>query len=118
MIYGVRFEIDLTYESLSGLEVPILRIHHGQPGNGKFCAFIMGRQHPGESNGSYVLRGSLEQLLSGDELSIKLLKHCDFVVIPMLNPDGVVAGNYRTSLFGKDLNRLFKVKDTTLLPEI
>jgi murein tripeptide amidase MpaA len=34
----------------------------------------------------------------------------------MLNPDGVVAGNYRTSLFGKDLNRLFKAKDTTLLP--
>lgn len=39
-------------------------------------------------------------------------------MIPMLNPDGVVAGNFRTSLFGKDLNRLFKVKDTTLLPEI
>jgi hypothetical protein len=36
----------------------------------------------------------------------------------MLNPDGVVAGNFRTSLFGKDLNRLFKAKDTTLLPEI
>ena len=25
----------------------------------------------------------------------------------MLNPDGVVAGNYRTSLFGRDLNRTF-----------
>jgi murein tripeptide amidase MpaA len=25
----------------------------------------------------------------------------------MLNPDGVVAGNFRTSLFGKDLNRTF-----------
>jgi len=36
----------------------------------------------------------------------------------MVNPDGVIGGNFRTSLFGKDLNRLFKVKDTTLLPEI
>lgn len=36
----------------------------------------------------------------------------------MLNPDGVVAGNFRTSLFGKDLNRLFKTKDTTLIPEV
>jgi len=25
----------------------------------------------------------------------------------MINPDGVVAGNYRTSLIGKDLNRLY-----------
>lgn len=79
---------------------------------------MMGRQHPGESNGSHVLRGSLEELLSGSELSENLMKFCDFVVIPMLNPDGVVAGNFRTSLFGKDLNRLFKIKDTTLLPEI
>lgn len=51
-------------------------------------------------------------------MSTALLKHCDFVVIPMLNPDGVVMGNYRTSLFGKDLNRLFRAKETTLLPEI
>ena len=36
----------------------------------------------------------------------------------MLNPDGVVAGNFRTSLYGKDLNRLFRTKDTTLLPEV
>ena len=34
----------------------------------------------------------------------------------MLNPDGVVAGNFRTSLYGKDLNRLWKSKDTTLIP--
>ena len=24
-----------------------------------------------------------------------------------MNPDGVIAGNFRTSLFGKDLNRTF-----------
>jgi len=57
-------------------------------------------------------------LLSGSESSQDVLKYYDFVIVPMLNPDGVVAGNFRTSLFGKDLNRLFKVRDTTLLPEI
>ena len=108
----------MTHESLSGLEIPILKIHQGQIANGKYCAFMIGRQHPGESNGSHVLKGSLDRILSGEEFSLKLLKHCDFVVIPMLNPDGVIAGNFRTSLFGKDLNRLFKAKDTTLLPEI
>jgi hypothetical protein len=65
IIHGVNLEVDLTHESLSGLEVPILKVYQGQPGNGKYCIFILGRQHPGESNGSYVLKGSLDQLLSG-----------------------------------------------------
>ena len=35
----------------------------------------------------------------------------------MLNPDGVVAGNYRTSLFGKDLNRTFDQSRKYAFPE-
>ena len=36
----------------------------------------------------------------------------------MLNPDGVVAGNFRTSYSGKDLNRQFKRLNKNLFPEI
>jgi len=36
----------------------------------------------------------------------------------MINPDGVILGNFRTSLAGKDLNRQFKAKNFNLLPEI
>lgn len=35
----------------------------------------------------------------------------------MLNPDGVIAGNYRTSLFGKDLNRTFDQSRKFAFPE-
>jgi hypothetical protein len=36
----------------------------------------------------------------------------------MINPDGVVFGNYRTSLSGKDLNRQFRSKNQDLVPEV
>ena len=31
-----------------------------------------------------------------------------FKIVPMLNPDGVIVGNYRCSLAGRDLNRNYK----------
>jgi murein tripeptide amidase MpaA len=39
-----------------------------------------------------------------------------FKIIPMINPDGVIFGNFRTSLSGKDLNRQFKTKNLELIP--
>lgn len=36
----------------------------------------------------------------------------------MVNPDGVVIGNFRTSLYGKDLNRLFRKNETLMIPEV
>lgn len=36
----------------------------------------------------------------------------------MLNPDGVIHGNYRTNLAGIDLNRVWDCTDKYLAPEI
>jgi len=41
-----------------------------------------------------------------------------FYIVPMLNPDGVVAGNFRTSYSGKDLNRQFNKLNKYVFPEI
>lgn len=38
-------------------------------------------------------------------------------VIPMLNPDGVIIGNYRTGLQGYDFNREFR-QDQSNFPSI
>lgn len=45
-------------------------------------------------------------------------KNIVFKIVPMINPDGVVIGNYRTSLCGRDLNRTFRLKNDFLIPEV
>ena len=41
-----------------------------------------------------------------------------FKLIPMLNPDGVIVGNSRTSLAGVDLNRIYRKPRKDLFPTI
>jgi murein tripeptide amidase MpaA len=36
----------------------------------------------------------------------------------MVNPDGVIVGNFRTSFGGRDLNRMFKSDEALLIPEV
>lgn len=63
------------------------------------------RVHPGESNSSFVMHGILN-FLTGSSLEARFLRHLFvFKIVPMLNPDGAIHGNYRCSLAGTDLNR-------------
>jgi len=56
---------------------------------------ISARSHPGESPASFMLKGFLKSLLDKDnEVSKVLLENFVFVIVPMLNPDGVYKGNY------------------------
>lgn len=41
-----------------------------------------------------------------------------FKIVPMLNPDGVIVGNYRCSLTGRDLNRNYKSQLKDSFPTI
>lgn len=69
------------------------------------CVVVCSRVHPGESNASFIMEGFLEFIVS-NEREAKALRDCFvFKIVPMLNPDGVVVGNYRCSLTGLDLNR-------------
>jgi murein tripeptide amidase MpaA len=48
----------------------------------------------------------------------ELRKHFVFKIVPMLNPDGVVHGNYRCSYLGCDLNRKWLMPNKFLHPTI
>lgn len=66
------------------------------------------RVHPGEVPASFMMRGVLELLLADTEEAFDLRRRFKFVVFPMLNPDGVAAGNGRANQAGLDLNRCWE----------
>ena len=77
---------------------------------------LMARAHSGETVSSHMMKGAIDYLLSPQART--LLKNCVFKIVPMLNPDGVRYGNYRTSLLGVDLNRRWKVPNKILHPTV
>lgn len=99
--------------SLAGNLVPVLTVTSPSRRCGEWDAahkpavVITARVHPGETNSSWVMKGIMDFLLS-DSLDARLLRDAFvFKLVPMLNPDGVIVGNYRCSLTGRDLNRSY-----------
>lgn len=82
------------------------------------CVVLTARVHPGESNSSFVMEGLISFLLSSDLIAVNLRDRFVFKVVPMLNPDGVIIGNYRASLSGYDLNRQYQAPSPKTFPEI
>lgn len=79
---------------------------------------ITARVHPGESNASWVMKGILDYL-TGSSVDARILRdNFVFKIVPMLNPDGVIVGNYRCSLAGQDLNRLWDEPSRKMHPTI
>eukprot|EP00826_Nyctotherus_ovalis_P021673 TRINITY_DN1703_c0_g1_i14.p1 TRINITY_DN1703_c0_g1~~TRINITY_DN1703_c0_g1_i14.p1 ORF type:complete len:726 (-),score=163.06 TRINITY_DN1703_c0_g1_i14:217-2394(-) len=66
---------------------------------------ITARMHSSETAGSYKVQGIIKFLLSNDAVAESLLCNHIFLIVPMVNADGVVFGNNRCSLAGNDMNR-------------
>ncbi|NXX05785.1 CBPC4 carboxypeptidase, partial [Larus smithsonianus] len=114
-------------QTLGGNPCPLLTIT-AMPDSKKrddleqFCnrpyVFLVARVHPGESNASWVMKGTLEFLVSSDPIADLLRKCFIFKIVPMLNPDGVINGSHRCSLSGDDLNRQWLTPSSQLHPTI
>lgn len=65
----------------------------------------MSRQHPGETVGSLIMDEIINELTKISVENEFLLYRFNIYVIPMVNIDGVLLGNYRGNAHGFDLNR-------------
>lgn len=67
--------------------------------------FLVGRQHPPEVSGAFGFFAFAETVFGNTELAREFRARYRVIAIPLLNPDGVVSGNWRHNLGGVDLNR-------------
>jgi hypothetical protein len=111
-------------KTLAGNDCPLVTItenidqYEETKKNDRKVVFITSRVHPGETNSSYVVKGIIDYLLTNTKEAKSLRKKFVFKIVPMLNPDGVIYGNYRCSLLGVDLNRRWKNPNLILHPTI
>ncbi|KAM9167838.1 cytosolic carboxypeptidase 1 isoform 2-T3 [Mergus octosetaceus] len=123
----IYFRQDVLCETLAGNSCPLVTItampesnyydHICQFRNRPYI-FLSARVHPGETNASWVMKGTLEYLMSNNPNAQSLRESYIFKIIPMLNPDGVINGNHRCSLSGEDLNRQWQNPNPDLHPTI
>lgn len=78
--------------------------------------------YPGAWQGSYRIQIFVRRL-SGLEpgsavIHLQSIRRFLLQIVPMLNPDGVIVGNYRTSLAARDLNRNYRHPRQTAFPTI
>nr|XP_033783692.1 cytosolic carboxypeptidase 1 isoform X2 [Geotrypetes seraphini] len=123
----IYFRQDALCQTLGGNSCPVVTItampeskyyEHIYQFRNRPYIFLTSRVHPGETNASWVMKGTLEFLMSSNPTAQSLREAYIFKIVPMLNPDGVVNGNHRCSLSGEDLNRQWHNPNPDLHPTI
>ena len=111
-------------QSLLGNDLDYITINNSNLNNNnseikrKEGIILMARQHPSETVSSWTIKGAIEFLMNESDEAKYLRDNFIFKIIPMINIDGVILGNSRTSISGCDLNRRWKQPNYFLHPEI
>ncbi len=94
----------LLGKSAKGRDIQALTVA-GSEGGQRETVVLVGRQHPPEITGALAMLPFVETILSDSDLAKRYRARFETIVVPMLNPDGVVRGHWRHNTGGVDLNR-------------
>lgn len=100
--------------TLGGKPVELLQI--GQPGEGKIAMAVAARSHACEALASYVLEGFLQEAISDSPAGMEFRKKFVLYAVPILDKDGVEAGDQGKNRSPHDHNRDYGTAN--LYPEI
>ena len=119
----VYYKRELLSRSLDGRRVDMITLTgqpHPRPLNTPFgvqdvlmphrkmVVLLTARVHPGETPAGFAIEGVIAFLLRRDDPRAHALRErFVFKLIPMLNPDGVYHGHYRSDTRGVNLNRVY-----------
>jgi hypothetical protein len=96
-------KVESLCNSEKGRNVELLRIGSGK--DTPFKVYLSSRHHCGETMGTYAMEGIIETVLSDTEDGRWLREHCDFFMVPLVDKDGVEAGDQGKNRKPHDHNR-------------
>ena len=89
----------------TALGKPVNELEISEAGGSPDYIIITGRQHPPEVTGAVALQAFVETIAGDSETAKEFRRKFRAYVVPLMNPDGVDAGNWRHNIHGVDLNR-------------
>lgn len=100
--------------TLDGRDLDLLRVGHGpRP------AWIIARQHPGESMAEWLMEGLLARVLDDSDPVARALREAwTLYAVPNMNPDGAARGHLRNNAAGANLNREWAEPSLERSPEV
>lgn len=140
--HGIYYHRELLCKSIDGLRVDLLTVTsftgmlqdrearlqglfpdketpRANRFQGKKVFVLTSRVHPGETPASYVFKGFSDFITrTHDPRAAALRDRFVFKLVPLLNPDGVRRGHYRTDQRGVNLNRVYLEPCPELHPSI
>lgn len=103
-----HLESETIGRSVQGRPIEFLRITDASvPEEEKIGVWVLGRQHSAETTSSFSVEAFIDFALSDHPDADALRRGAVLNIVPMVNPDGVVLGNYRQNARGVNLNRVW-----------
>jgi len=119
---AIYFRAESVCLSLNNNEIPLITITAAEsetnPTAMRDIIFLTARVHPGESNSSWVMHGTIAKLLGNSPSAVSARSMFVFKIVPMLSVEGVINGCHRCDLTNQDLNRQWSHPNQQLHPSI